>query len=142
MKNNEQSVKEIKAAMDAWGEALYNKDLEAMHKDYADKYRLFDVKQTVDSAEGAKELWKYCFPFFDRPKVEYKDLVIHASDDMAIVHFRSRITGTVEPMPEEMANTWLRGTVGYRKIDGKWQCVHEHISFPVDCETMQVAGNE
>lgn len=139
MKNNEQSVKEIKAAMDAWAEALYQKDLEAMHKDYANQYCLYDVKQTVHSAQGSKELWQCCFPFFDKPKAEYKDMVIHASDDMAIVHFRSRITGTVNPMPNEMGNTWLRGTVGYRKIDGAWKCVHEHISFPVDCETMKIA---
>lgn len=138
MKNNEQSVKEIQAAMDAWGEALYRKDLEAMHKDYADEYRLFDVKQTAESAEGAKELWQCCFPFFDKPKVEYKDMVIHATDDMAIVHFRSRVSGTVEPMPEGMDDAWLRGTAGYRKIDGQWKCVHEHISFPIDCEKMTV----
>lgn len=137
MKNNEQSVKEIKAAMDAWGEALYRKDLEAMHKDYASEYRLFDVKATVENAEAAKELWQCCFPFFDKPKVEYKDMVIHASDDMAIVHFRSRVTGTVEQMPEGMDDAWLRGTVGYRKIDGTWKCIHEHISFPVDCKTMK-----
>lgn len=141
MKNNEQSVKEIQLAMDAWKEALYHKDLEKMHRNYAIDYCLFDVKQSVNSVEGSKELWQECFPFFDKPKVEYKDMVIHASDDMAIVHFRSRISGMVEPMPEEMENTWLRGTVGYRKIDGKWMCIHEHISFPVDCETMKIASD-
>jgi ketosteroid isomerase-like protein len=138
MNNNEQSVKEIKAAIDAWGEALYKKDLEAMHKDHASQYCLYDVQQTVYSAEGSKKLWQGCFPFFDKPKVEYKDMVIHASEDMAIVHFRSRITGTVEPLPEDMDNSWLRGTVGYRKVGGQWKCVHEHISFPVDCEKMTI----
>jgi ketosteroid isomerase-like protein len=139
MKNNEQAVKEIRVAMDDWAKALSKKDLDAMHKDYASKYCLFDVMQTVEDVDGAKELWKACFPYFDKPVVEYKDMVIHASDDMAIVHFRSRLTGTVEPMPEVMTNTWLRGTVGYRKINGAWQCVHEHISFPMNCQTMQIA---
>ncbi len=139
MQNNETSVKEIKAAMDAWGQALLNKDLDTMHADYANEYCMYDVKETANNVEEVKELWKQCFPFFDKPTVEYKDMVIHASDDMAIVHFKSRITGFTEPLPEEMANSWLRGTVGYRKIDGKWQCVHEHISFPVDCENGTIA---
>lgn len=137
MKNNEQSVKEVKAAMDTWANALYNKDLEAMHKDYASQYCLYDVKATTNNVQETKELWKECFPFFDKPKVEYKDMVIHASDDMAIVYFRSRITGMSVPIPDDMANAWLRGTVGYRKVDGKWLCVHEHVSFPVDCQTMK-----
>ncbi len=140
MKNNEQSVKEVREAMDAWAAALHKKDLDEMHKDYAEEgYRLFDVQETVNDVDSAKRLWQHCFPYFDKPKIEYKDLVIEATDDMAVVHFRNQITGTVEPMSEEMQKMWLRGTVVYRKIDGVWKCIHEHISFPVNCETMKVA---
>lgn len=139
MDNNQQSVKEVQAAMDAWAKALYDKNLEAMHKDYAKTYCLFDVKTTVNSAEGAKQLWVQCLPYFDKPKIEYKNMIIHASDDMAVVHFRNRITGTVHPMPEEMSNSWLRGTCCFRRIEGVWKCIHEHVSFPVDCETNQIA---
>lgn len=140
MKNNEQSVKEIRAAMDSWGTALYNKDLKTMHQDYAEQgYRLFDVQHTADNVDGVIKLWEECFPYFDKPKVEYKDMSIDATDDMALVHFRSRITGMVVPMPQELENTWLRGTVVYRKINGAWKCIHEHISFAVNCETMSIA---
>lgn len=38
MENNPQSVMEIKAAMEAWAQALSRKDLDAMHHDYADQY--------------------------------------------------------------------------------------------------------
>ncbi|MEM7046727.1 MAG: nuclear transport factor 2 family protein [Pseudomonadota bacterium] len=136
MNNNEQSVREIKQLLKAWGDALYCKDLQAMHKDYADAYCLYDVKESVNDVEGVKQLWRQCFPYFDKPTVEYKDMVIHASDDMAVAYFRCRISGTAEPMPEEIANAWLRGTAAYRKIDGQWKCIHEHNSFPVNAETM------
>lgn len=144
MQNNQQSVNEIRALMTQWGEALYNKDLEAMHQDYASTgYKLFDVKETAETIETVKKLWEQCLPFFDKPKVEYKDMVINATDDMGLVHFRSRITGTIHATPPEIENIWeniwLRGTVVYQKIDNKWQCIHEHISLPVDCETMKVA---
>ena len=140
MTNNERSVKEIHQVMEQWAAALYDKNLEAMHKDYSEEgYRLFDVQETVEDIEGLNNLWERCFPFFDKPKIEYKDMVVQATDDMAVVHFRNRISGTLEPMPEEMQNTWLRGTVCYRKMDGSWKCIHEHISFPVDCEKMTIA---
>ncbi|MCY4053058.1 MAG: nuclear transport factor 2 family protein [Hyphomicrobiales bacterium] len=139
MTNNEQSAKEVREVLDNWGKALFQKDLEAMHKSYVENCRLFDVKASLKGVENAKETWKKLLPYFDKPQIEYRDLEIHATDDMAVVHFRNRITGTVEPMPEEMANVWLRGTVCYKKIDGVWKCIHEHISFPVDGQTMQVA---
>lgn len=138
MKNNDQSVKEVQKIMNEWADALSKKDLEGMHKDYAEEYCLFDVGSTVVSVEGAKALWQQCFAYFNKPEAEYKDMTIHATDDMAVIHFKSRINGMVTPLPEEMANAWLRGTVCYRKIDGNWKCIHEHISFPVNCETNQI----
>jgi ketosteroid isomerase-like protein len=38
-----------------------------------------------------------------------------------------------------MANAWIRGTCCFRKTDDVWQCFHEHISFPVDCEKNAIA---
>tara|TARA_Y100000588_G_scaffold239090_1_gene252823 strand:+ start:227 stop:658 length:432 start_codon:yes stop_codon:yes gene_type:complete len=138
MDNNEQSISEVRQAIENWSKALYEKDLEAMHKDYASQYRLFDVASTAEGAEGAKELWAQCFPYFDKPKIEYKDMVIQATDDMAIAHFRCRMSGIAAPVPDEMSKAWLRGTVCFRKTDGVWKCIHEHISFPVNCETNQI----
>lgn len=135
---NQKSVQEVKAAMAAWGEALTAKDIERMHKDYAENYRIFDVGMTVNSVEGVKELWKKCLDFFDEPKAEYKNLVIEASDTMAVAHFNSRITGMNVPMPDEMKNAHVRGTVCFKKVGDTWQCFHEHISFPVNCETNTV----
>jgi len=30
----------------------------------------------------------------------------------------------------EETDVWVRATVGYRKIDGKWRVAHEHASVP------------
>lgn len=138
MVSNEQTINEIKVAIEEWGNALKAKDLEAMHKDYAEQYRLYDVGATANGVEEVKALWQHCFPYFDKPEIEYKDLVIEASDTMAVAYFRSRLTGLNVPMPSEMANAWLRGTVCFRKVGGVWKCIHEHISFPVNCETNEI----
>lgn len=131
--NNPQSETEVREAMRKWTEALHNKDLEAMHENYAEHYRLYDVMSTANSAAESKQLWTQCLPYFDQPQIERKNLVIEATEDMAFVHFRTRIKGAVTPPPDDMANAWLRGTCCFRKIDGIWKVVHEHISFPVDC---------
>jgi len=37
------------------------------------------------------------------------------------------------------AETWMRVTVCYRKIDGKWKSVHEHVSVPFDPRSGKVS---
>lgn len=138
MKNNPQSVAQIKAAMDKWAAALSAKDLEAMHQDYADDFRIFDIGTTKNSADGLKELWAQCLPYFDTPKISYKNMHIEASDDMAVVYFNSFLNGMKMELPEEMKDAWLRGTICFRKIDGTWKSIHEHFSFPVNVETNEI----
>lgn len=138
MKNNDQSVKEIEKAMKKWASALKNKDLEKMHEDYAERYRLYDVGSTANSVTETKKLWESCFPYFEKPEIEYKNLVIEAGNDMAVAYFNSRMRGISVPVPEEVTKAWLRGTCVFRKENGTWKCIHEHISFPVNCETHQI----
>ncbi len=142
MGNNEQSVKEVREAIERWADALLQKDLETMHKDYADQYCNFDVGSTANSVEELKKLWAHCFPYFEKPEIEYKNMVIEASDDMAVAYFNSRLNGCNIEMSDEMANAWLRGTICFRKIDGVWKCIHEHCSFPLNCETNQINFEE
>ena len=85
-----------------------------------------------------KKLWESCFQYFDSPEIQYKNMVIEATEDMAIVYFNSRLNGLNIEIPSEMANSWLRGTVCFRKIGDAWKCIHEHVSFPVNCETNQI----
>ena len=141
MQNNPQSEAIIREMLDGWTKALAAKDLDEMHKNYAAGYRIFDVKETADGAEGVRALWEGCFPYFDTPRMEYKNLTVHATDDMAFIHFYSRMSGMKDVPPDsDMAKSWLRGTVCYRKDEnGRWKVLHEHISFPVDCETERVA---
>jgi hypothetical protein len=34
------------------------------------------------------------------------------------------------PADHPCGQTWMRVTVGYRRIDGKWKVTHEHVSVP------------
>jgi ketosteroid isomerase-like protein len=35
----------------------------------------------------------------------------------------------------EPVETWSRGTRVFQKLDGRWQMIHQHVSFPFDPAT-------
>jgi ketosteroid isomerase-like protein len=39
----------------------------------------------------------------------------------------------------EKSEVWVRATECYRKINGHWLAVHDHISVPADMETGKAA---
>ena len=61
MISSEQSVKEIRETLEAWGEALLRKDLDEMHKGYADDCRAFDVKKSRKASKALKNYGEAVF---------------------------------------------------------------------------------
>jgi ketosteroid isomerase-like protein len=50
----------------------------------------------------------------------------------ALLVIKSRLNG-------KDSDAWVRSTVCYRKIDGKWALAHEHVSVPYYMETGKAA---
>lgn len=65
--------------------------------------------------------------------IEMRDLKIVADNEAAFCHCLNHFTGK-EASGKEI-DVWMRATVCYRKIDGRWLAVHEHISVPIDMES-------
>jgi ketosteroid isomerase-like protein len=65
--------------------------------------------------------------------LEYRDLRIQTSGDLAIVEGLERVTGTM--INGQPADIWVRITTGLRKVNGKWLDFHDHVSVPVDLAT-------
>lgn len=124
---------DIKLLMSSWEDSLSKKDLTTLLKDYDDEIVLFDIGSQLTGKEDYRKIWEACFPFFGESiGTERKDIAIHVCDDMAVVCGYSRLTGMAST--SDMARSWLRTTVCYKKIDGEWKVFHEHVSLPVDCE--------
>lgn len=135
-KTNQES--EIRSLIDNWKEALRRKDEDAIMSFYAPDVRLFDIIPPLEhKGEGAyRKLWEMCFPSFEGPiECETRDLNITAGDDMAFSHGLYRFSGTMTD--GKKMDMWARGTVCYRKIDGKWRITHDHHSVPVDMSNNQ-----
>jgi uncharacterized protein (TIGR02246 family) len=128
----------IKALENRFVDAINAKDVNAVMKVYVPDESLFvfDVippRQYVGAKAYAKD-WTDFFGTFQGPlKIEISDLSVTADGTMGFGHSIQRVTGTTtKGQPVDLT---VRVTDVYRKINGNWLIVHEHVSVPVDLDT-------
>jgi ketosteroid isomerase-like protein len=66
---------------------------------------------------------------------EFTDVHITAGDDVAVWHSLNHMSGTTTNGKKSEA--WMRATVCFNKIDGRWLVTHEHVSVPFDMKSGQ-----
>jgi ketosteroid isomerase-like protein len=59
---------------------------------------------------------------------EIRDLSIEAGDGVAFSTSLNRMRAT--STSGQQVDLWTRATIGFRKADGRWLAVHEHVSVP------------
>lgn len=78
-----------------------------------------------------------CQRGFDATKGELRwdipDLRVIVGGDLAVTWGLDRMWSQ-EPGANP-AELWSRGTRVFQKVDGRWQMIHQHVSFPCDPET-------
>ncbi len=126
---------EIRALEDKFAAAFNAKDTDAIMKYYVpgDELFVFDVgvpRQHV-GWEDYKKDWQDFFNTFHGPiKFDISDISIKTDGKIAYGHSIQHVVGTApDGSPEEFT---VRATDVYRKIDGKWLIVQEHVSVPLD----------
>lgn len=127
---------QIRQLIDNWTKALHAKDINGLMSHHAADILLFDAVPPLQyrGAEAYRMNWERCFPYFEGPiGCQIRDLSITTGDDVAFSHSLNQISGTTTN--GEQIATWLRATVCYRKMDGKWMVMHEHVSVPFDPES-------
>jgi uncharacterized protein (TIGR02246 family) len=131
---------EIRALLDRWADAFRRKDVDAVMAVYArgDEVVAYDLVPPL--AYGGSEAYRrdYAdfFAEFKGPmQVEFRDLRIVAGDDVAFAHGLERMAGTLTDGTS--FETWLRVTQGYRRVNGRWLAVHDHVSVPAEPKTQK-----
>jgi uncharacterized protein (TIGR02246 family) len=127
---------QIRQLIEQWAQALHAKDLNTLMSYYAPDILTFDILpplryQGVDAYRKNFEAW---FAAVQGPiEYETRDLRITTGEDVAFCHSLNRVRST--RTTGEQSETWVRVTVGFRKMEGTWRITHEHVSVPCDMET-------
>lgn len=126
-----QDEAEIRRMIAAWSAALEAKDLEGLTAHYLPETVLYDAippYKTVGK-DAIRQLWANCLPYFpEKFRSEHRDIVVHVSGDIALVYCLHHFIPTSAEHPS--GQTWMRVSAGFRRVDGHWKVVHEHISVP------------
>jgi len=130
---------QIRERMDTLVQALRAKDINALMAHYAPDNVTFDLRPPlqvgVDAYRKNFEAW---FASVQGPiDYEIRDLRITMSDDVAFCHYLSHVKST--RTTGEKSDYWVRVTSGFEKMNGQWMVTHEHVSMPLNMETMQAA---
>jgi ketosteroid isomerase-like protein len=129
---------EIREAMDDLVRALRAKDIEALIAHYAPDTIVFDIRppHRIAGTDAYRRNFEAWFASVDGPiNYEMRELLIAVRDDVAFCHSLSHVRS--KRTNGEKADYWVRVTSGLRKISDRWMITHEHISMPIDLQTMQ-----
>jgi ketosteroid isomerase-like protein len=122
---------QIRQEAESWAKALSFKNLGVVMGHYAEDILVFDLAPPLQYKGRAayRKNWADWFLTFEGPiGYEIRDLSITASDDVAFSYSLNRISG--KRTDGEQTTVWIRATVGFRKIGGRWMITHEHFSVP------------
>jgi ketosteroid isomerase-like protein len=62
--------------------------------------------------------------------LDTRDLEIEVEGALAVAHGLTRMRGRTASDPSRDIELWFRSTIVLKKMDGRWQIVHEHASVP------------
>jgi ketosteroid isomerase-like protein len=129
---------QIRALIDARVDAVRAKDVDAAFDRVAADIVSFDVVEPLRHVgrDALKKRAKEWFSTFDGPiGYEIRDLQIVAGDEVGFSHGLSRFRGTTTD--GRKIDMWVRASVCYRKVHGRWMVTHEHTSVPFDGDSGQ-----
>jgi ketosteroid isomerase-like protein len=133
---------QIRKLIDAWAKALGAKDIDGVMSNYASEVVSFDLatplRQRVGTAAYRKGLQEWFSTFQDSIGYEIRELEIAVSGDLGVAHSINHMSGKrkigentdIHVQPGEEMDVWVRSTIVFRKINGKWVITHEHVSVP------------
>ena len=126
--NDEARVRKLIAD---WAAAVRAKNVDRVISHYAADVVSFDLAPPLQCAgrEALRKSLVEWFPTFQGPiGYEVHDLSITAGDEVAFCRSLNRISGT--RTGGEETDVWVRVTVGWRSVGGRWLIAHEHASVP------------
>lgn len=126
---------EIRAWLDRWAKAFSARDTKAIMSMYAPDVLAYDLVPPLQYAgkDAYGKDYETFLAQYDGPvQVEFSDMHITTTPTLAYSAVLERVTGTVKGQKSDI---WVRVTSVYKKVDGNWLDVHDHVSVPTDMAT-------
>jgi uncharacterized protein (TIGR02246 family) len=128
--NDEAAIREL---IERFAQAFRDKDVRGVMAPFGPDIVSFDILPPLQTV-GAATFVTHWQQFFESHQgsihVEFPDIRIATAGDVAFSFCVHRIKGTLKG--GQQTDWWLRWTACYRKTDGRWWIVHEHVSVPID----------
>ncbi|KOG91958.1 hypothetical protein ADK38_00320 [Streptomyces varsoviensis] len=122
--------------MQEWKKAFESKDVDSIMAFYAPEgFTAFDLMPPFhfEGGEMWRKNWVDFYEAFDGPiELELADLRVDAQADLAIARCAVRMAGTMFGRPMD---SWVRTTNCFRRVEGEWLMIHDHVSWPIDFAT-------
>jgi len=122
--------------------AIRANDLDGVMSLYAPNIVSFDFGPPLRyaGADNKRRAWQELFNAYpNRIDIEVHDLNVTTQGELAFVHSLNLLNGT--RANGRVSDLSLRWTACFRRIDGVWLVVHDHVSFPADLEHGQALLN-
>jgi ketosteroid isomerase-like protein len=113
--------------------ALRAKDIESVMSLYAPNLVSFDIVPPLRyvGADNKRRAWQEVSAL-SAFAYEVHDLNVTTHGELAFVHSLNHVNATLAS--GQITDLWLRWTACFRRIDGVWLVVHDHVSVPADLE--------
>ena len=131
------SEAEIHALLGRWEKAFRARDVDGVMTMYAsgDAVVAYDVSPPLQyrGKDSYRKSYETFFAAYEGPlDLEMRDARLLVDGDLAVFNALERISGTVKG--GQKSSVWVRDTSTFRRFDGKWFDVHDHLSVPADFE--------
>jgi uncharacterized protein (TIGR02246 family) len=134
-RGEEEAVAEalIRQRVEDYAKAVGAKAIDGVMSLYAPDIVSFDVDPPLRyaGADNKRRAWQAFFAAHPGPVAyEVRDLAVTTQGDLAFVHSVNHVSGTLAS--GHISDLWVRWTACFRRIDGVWLIVHDHVSVPAD----------
>jgi uncharacterized protein (TIGR02246 family) len=137
MADAKKSEVEIHDVLARWEKAFRAKDVDGVMTMYVSGDALvgYDVNPPLQykGRDSYRKSYENFFAAYEGPlEFEMRETRMLVDGELAVFNGLERIGGTLKG--GQKSSVWVRVTSVFRRIDGKWFDVHDHISDPVDFE--------
>ncbi|WP_309662952.1 nuclear transport factor 2 family protein [Sphingomonas sp.] len=136
--STDEAQQQVTSLLANWKKAFEAKDVNGVMAMYAtgDALTAYDIVPPLQykGADAYRKDYSEIFSQFDGPlHVEFTDGHVESGSNLALAYGLERISGTLKGgQPVDM---WVRYTSVFKKINGRWRDIHDHISVPADLNT-------